>query len=296
MIGRKTFLLRLLAVLGALALLAAACGGGDDDGDTEAGGDNGATEETPDEHEGMQMDFTTLEEGVLQVGSCLDYRPFEYFERGADEPTGFDVELTEAVAEHLGLEVEWIRTNFDGIFEALAGSEFDMVAAASTITPERAETVDFSDGYYNARQGLTVASDSGITSTGDLGEGNTVGVQKGTTGKAWAEDNLADAGVEVRTFDSISDAFTELESGGLDGIINDEPSSIAEVEERPQLEVVEPIDTNELYGLAFAKENPELRGAVNEALAALIADGTYQEIFEKYFPGLPLPPEFEPES
>jgi polar amino acid transport system substrate-binding protein len=290
---RKSFLLRLLAVLGALALLAAACGGGDDDGDTEAGGDNGGAEESPAEEE---PEFETLEEGVLQVGSCLDYRPFEFFKRGADEPTGFDVELTEEIAHHLGLEVEWVRANFEGIFEAQAAGEFDMVAAASTITPERAETVDFSDGYYNARQGLTVASDSGITSTDDLGEGNSVGVQKGTTGKAWATDNLADAGVEIRTFDSISDAFTELESGGVDGIVNDEPSSIAEVEQRPQLEVVEAIDTDELYGFAFAKENPELRAAVNEALKTIIADGTYQEIFEKYFPGLPLPPEFEPES
>ena len=294
MTGRKAFLLRLLAVLGAFALLAAACGGGDDNGDTDAGGDNGAAEETPEEPE--EPEFETIEEGVLQVGSCLDYRPFEFFKKGEDQPTGFDVELTDEIAHHLGLEVEWVRTNFDGIFEAQASGEFDMVAAASTITEERAETVDFSDGYYNSRQGLTVASDSGITSTDDVGEGSTVGVQKGTTGKDWAQANLADAGAEIRTFDSISDAFTELESGGLDAIVNDEPSSLAEVEERPQLEVVEAIDTNELYGFAFAKENPELRAAVNEALAEIIKDGTYKELFEKYFPELPLPPEFEPES
>ena len=292
MTGRKTFLLRLLAVLGTLALLAAACGGGDDNGDTEAGGDNGATEETPGEHDDMQMDFTTLEEGVLQVGSCLDYRPFEYFERGADEPTGFDVELTEAVAEHLGVEVEWIRTNFDTIFTSVDAGEFDMVAAASTITEERQETVDFSDPYYNARQALTVQSETGIASTDELGDGDTVGVQKGTTGKAWADENLAPQGVEIRVYDTAPAAFTDLESGAVQGVINDEPSSAAEIENRPGLEIVESIDTMENYGLAFSKDNPDLTLAVNEALQAIIEDGTYEEIFTKYFPGTEVPEEF----
>jgi len=293
MTGRKLFLLRLLAVFGALALLAAACGGGDDNGDTEAGGDNGATEESPSEEEEHAMEFTTLEEGVLQVGSCLDYRPFEFFERGADEPTGFDVELSEAIAEHLGLEIEWIRTNFDTIFTSVSVGEFDMVAAASTITEERQETVDFSDPYYNARQALTVQSETGIASTDDLGDGDTVGVQKGTTGKAWAEDNLGSAGVEIKVFDAVPDAFTDLESGAVQGVINDEPSSAAEIENRPGLEIVESIDTNENYGLAFSKDNPDLTLAVNEALQAIIDDGTYEEIFTKYFPGTEVPEEFQ---
>jgi polar amino acid transport system substrate-binding protein len=284
----RPFWIKLFGLLTVVLLTLAACGEdeGGVTGDAGGGGDGG---------DGGPA-FETLEEGVLSVGSCLDYRPFEYYEKGAEDPTGFDVELTNAIADELGLEVEWKRANFDGIFEALAANEFDMVAAASTITPERAETVDFSEGYYNARQALTVVADSGIASTSDLGDGTVVGVQKGTTGKAWAEENLAPQGAEIRTFDSISDAFTELESGGLDGIINDEPSSIGEVEQRPDLEVIEPIDTNELYGLAFTKENPELRTAVNEALATVIADGTYQELFEKYFPSLPLPPEFEPSA
>jgi len=293
MTGRKLFLLRLLAVFGALALLAAACGGGDDNGDTEAGGDNGATEESPSEEEEHAMEFTTLEEGVLQVGSCLDYRPFEFFERGADEPTGFDVELSEAIAEHLGLEIEWIRTNFDTIFTSVSVGEFDMVAAASTITEERQETVDFSDPYYNARQALTVQSETGIASTDDLGDGDTVGVQKGTTGKAWAEDNLGSAGVEIKVFDAVPDAFTDLESGAVQGVINDEPSSAAEIENRPGLEIVESIDTNENYGFAFSKDNPDLTLAVNEALQAIIDDGTYEEIFTKYFPGTEVPEEFQ---
>ena len=280
--GRR---LRLAALVGAALVMLAACGEEDDGagGTGGTGGDDAATE---------APEFEILEEGVLTVGSCLDYRPFEYFEKGADEPTGFDVELTNAIAEELGLEVKWVRANFDTIFTAVAAGEFDMVAAASTITPERQEVVDFSDPYYNARQALTVTTESGTSSTDELGEGDTVGVQKGTTGKAWAEENLAPQGVEIKTFDVVPDAFTDLESGAIEGVINDEPSSAAEIEDRPGLEIVERIDTNENYGFAFSKENPDLTLAVNEALQAVIDDGTYEEIFQKYFPGTEVPEEF----
>jgi polar amino acid transport system substrate-binding protein len=279
--GIKRRWLTLVAVLGALAMTFAACGS-EEEGD---GTDDGTA--------GGGPQFETLEEGVLQVGSCLDYRPFEYFEKGSEEPTGFDVELTEAIADQLGLEVEWVRADFDTIFTAVDAGQFDMVAAASTITPERQETVDFSDPYYNARQALTVQS-GGPASTDELGEGDTVGVQKGTTGADWAKENLEPKGVTIRTFTAITDAFTNLEGGQVDGIINDEPSSAAEVEQRPGLELVESIDTDEHYGFAFSKDNPDLTRAVNDALQAVIADGTYQQIFEKYFPGTSLPEEFAP--
>ena len=238
--------------------------------------------------------FTTIEEGVLAVGSCLDYRPFE-FVRGGDE-MGFDVDLSEEIASRLGLEVEWVRADFDTIFTAVAaGGQFDMVAAASTITEERLQTVDFSDPYFNARQGLSVNTNEtpDIASTEDLGEGDVIGVQRGTTGKAWAEDNLSDQGVEIRTYQTIPQAFTDLEAGAITAIVNDEGSSLGEIEERPGLEVVEAIDTDEHYGFAFSKDNPELTAAANDALAEIISDGTYEEIFTEWFPDLPVPEEFQ---
>ena len=273
--------LRLLAIAAMAVLVFAACG--EDEDETPAGG---ATDEGP--------QFETLEEGVLQVGSCLEYEPFEYREGG--ELKGFDVELTEAIAGELALEVKWVKANFDTIFTAVAGGQFDMVAAASTITPERDQEVDFSDPYFNARQGLSANTSEtpDIQSTDDLGDGDVVGVQKGTTGKAWAEDNLVAQGVELRTYDAIPDAFTDLEAGNLVAIVNDEPSSVAEVANRQGLEVVQGIDTGEVYGLAFSPDNPELTEAVNQALADLITDGTYASIFETYFPGQEIPPEYQP--
>jgi ABC-type amino acid transport substrate-binding protein len=240
--------------------------------------------------------FETLKEGTLQVGSCLDYKPFEFIE-GGDEK-GFDVDLSEAIAEELGVQVEWVRADFDTIFTAVAANQFDMVAAASTITEERDQVVDFSDPYYNARQSLAVNTDKSpdVASTDDIGEGDTIGVQKGTTGRDWAKENLEPQGAQLRTYTSITDAFRDLEAGRITGIVNDEPSSQEIVKDLTGVEVVEAIDTGEHYGFAFSPDNPELRDAVNEALATLIEDGTYAQIFEQYFPGVEVPPEFQPAS
>ncbi|HEV8573022.1 MAG TPA: basic amino acid ABC transporter substrate-binding protein [Actinomycetota bacterium] len=240
--------------------------------------------------------FQTLQEGTLQVGSCLDYKPFEFIEGGVEK--GFDVDLSKAIAQELGLEVEWKRADFDTIFTAVAANQFDMVAAASTITEERDQVVDFSDPYYNARQSLAVNTQEtpDVTSTDAIGDGDVIGVQKGTTGRDWAKENLEPQGAQIKTYTSITDAFRDLEAGRLTGIVNDEPSSQEIVKDLTGVEVVEAIDTGEHYGLAFSPDNPELREAVNGALATLIEDGRYAEIFGQYFPGVEVPPEFQPTS
>ena len=275
----------MMAVVAMAALVFAACGSEESDTPSGGGGGNG----------GDAPQFETLEDGVLQVGSCLDYRPFEFVKGG--EETGFDVELSEAIAEELGLEVEWVRADFDTIFSSVAAQKFDMVAAASTITPERQETVDFSDPYYAARQALTINTNEtpDIASVEDLQSGDVIAVLKGTTGEAYSKEN-APEGVEIKTFPSISDAFTDLEAGNATAVLNDEPSSVEEVKTRPGLEVVEAIDTDENYGFAFSKDNPDLTLAVNDALKTIIEDGTYEEIFKKYFPDLEVPEQFLPSS
>ncbi len=287
MIGsRKSRWLKLFTLLAAMLMLAAACG----DDPTEAEPEEPAASASEPEEEAPE--FTTLEEGVLQVASCLDYRPFEFVKDGDEQ--GFDVELAEEIASRLGLEVEWVRADFDTIFDNMAAGQFDMVAAASTITEERLEVVDFSDAYFNARQGFTVNSDEtpDLTSTDQLEEGDVVGVQKGTTGEAWAKENLEPNGVEIKSFTAVTGAFTDLETGGVVAVLNDEGSSIAEAAERPGLTVAQAIDTDEHYGLAFSKDNPDLTAAVNAALAEIIADGTYAEIFTTWFPELPVPEEY----
>jgi ABC-type amino acid transport substrate-binding protein len=275
-------------VLAVLALVAAACGSNEPASSTSPGASGTGATGSP------SPSFSTLKEGVLQVGSCLDYPPFETVKNGVEQ--GFDIDITDEIAKRLGLQVEWIKADFDTIFTAVAGGQFDMVAAASTITPDREQTVDFSDGYFNALLALTVNTQAtpDITSTDQLGSGDTVGVQKGTTGKDWAEQNLQPQGVAIKAFTSATDAFRDLEGGSITGVINDDSSSAAIVKDLPSLKLVQSIDAKQLYGLAFSPDNPGLRDAVNAALADMIADGTYLTIFHKWIPGVEPPPEFQP--
>jgi polar amino acid transport system substrate-binding protein len=274
-----------IAVLGVLALTGAACG----ESTTTPGGSPGATG-TP------SPTFTTLKKGVLQVASCLDYAPFETVENGT--PTGFDVELAEEIARRLGLTVQWVKTDFDASFTALAGNQFDMIAAAVTATgdlgQERSQIVDFSDLYFNSRQSFAVntAETPDVTTTSKLPKGAEVGVQKGTTGKDWAETNLKPNGIAIKTYTAAPDAFRDLEAGNIQGVVNDAPSSDAIVKDLTNVKVVQYIDTNEKYAFAFSKDNFQLKGAWNDVLKQVFQDGTYKRIFEKWFPGATIPPEF----
>jgi polar amino acid transport system substrate-binding protein len=284
----------LAALIAVFALIVAACASNEDEGPTAGtgttGGTTGATGAT-----GIPT-FTTIAEGKLTVGSCLDYPPFESVKGGVE--TGFDVDITNEIASRLGLEVEWVKADFDTIFTAVAGDQFDMVAAASTITDEREQVVDFSVPYYNALQSLSVNTQETpeITSTDQLGDGDVVGAQKGTTGKIWAEENLVPQGVDIKAFTSSTDSFRDLEAGNIVGVINDKTASVEIVKGLPSLEVVQDIETNEHYGLAFSPSNPDLREAVNAVFAQMVADGTYATIYGKYFPPDSLPAEFAPSS
>ncbi|MEA2520468.1 MAG: polar amino acid transport system substrate-binding protein, partial [Actinomycetota bacterium] len=236
---------------------------------------------------------------VLTVGSCLDYAPFEIVKNS--EPTGFDVEITDAIAAKLGFDkdhVQWTKANFNTIFTAVATGQFDVVAAAVTSTGatgrKRAQTVAFSDYYFNSRQSFAVnsAQSPSTTSTDQLQSGDTVGVQKGTTGAQWAVDNLQPKGISIKEYTSATDAFRDLSAGNLTGIINDEASSYAIAATMTDVKVVESIDTNEKYSFAFAPSSTALVTAWNDGLKQVIADGEYATIFAKYFPGTPVPPEY----
>ncbi len=130
---------------------------------------------------------------------------------------------------------------------------------------------------------------TGITSVDDLQEGDKVGVQSGTTGEAWAKENLEPNGIEVVPYDDVLAAFSALQAGDVVGVINDLPISQDVVKDETRgLEVVEEIQTDETYGFAFSKENPNLRDAVNWGLAEIIADGQYDTIYEKWFGAAPM--------
>lgn len=266
---RVRWLAVVAAVLTALALAAAGCGDDDDDGGDGAGTDGGA----------QAQQFDTIEDGVLTVGSDIPYEPFEFGR--APDYEGFDIDLVAAIAERLQLDVKVEKTPFDTIFRNLAQGRFDMVASATTITEERQQTVDFSDPYFQANQSLIVEEGSDIESVDDL-EGEVIGAQLGTTGADYAQNEIE--GVEnVRTYDVVDDAFQALQAGQIAAAVIDFPVAKHAEQEQEGLRVVETIPTDEQYGFAFAKESDALTEAVNDSLADIKQDGTYEEIYRKWF-------------
>jgi polar amino acid transport system substrate-binding protein len=255
---------RRLAMLSILLVAAVVAGGCGDDNN-----DSGAT--TP---SGVE----TKTKGTLTVGSDIPYKPFEF---GRDPNyQGFDVDVVDAVAKSLGLKAKFVKTPFDPIFRNLAQGRFDMVASAATITPERKKTVDFSVPYFPADQSLMVKKGSDIKTVDDL-KGKIVGAQLGTTGAEYAKKKTDAA--SVRTYDLIDDAFKALQAGQVKAVINDFPVSKYAEREKPQLQVVQTIPTGEQYGFGFAKSSDVLRAAVDKQINRIKDDGTYTDIYRKWF-------------
>lgn len=256
-----------------LALLLAACGT-EDTAAPDGDGDTGTDTETD------TADLELETEGQMRVGSDLNFPPFEFVEDG--ETKGFDIDLMDEVASRIGVEVEYVNANFDTIFTQLAAGEFDAIISGITITEERRQTIEFSDPYFAANQALVVLTDSEVTGVADLA-GTDVGAQAGTTGLDYAQENFTES--EVVEYPTYPAAFTALEAGQLDAVLADLPVAAEAVERSDTLQLVEEVDTGELYGIGVPHESPNLRAAISEALASIIDDGTYEEIYTRWFEG-----------
>lgn len=240
---------------------------------------------------GLVVPVGAQDDGVIKIGTNAEYPPFESVDDDGNI-IGFDIDLMDALAADAGLEIEYVNTRWDGIFVALSEGEFDAVISAATITEEREEIVDFSDPYFRAFQAIAVseALADEVVGVEDLA-GLRVGVQLGTTGDAYATDEVE--GIEVVRFDEITLAFQALAEGDIDAIINDGPTSEDIIANNPDIGAVivgDPL-SDELYGIAVNPERSDILDALNASLANLIADGTYAEIYEDWF-GVPPSAEF----
>ncbi len=262
----------LLPLIAALFLCAAIALGG-------CSSSTGGSSDTATSEDG---DYTLVEEGKLTVAASLDFPPFENLVDG--EPEGFEVDLMIAIADKLGLEINYLPTmQFDTIIPAIAaGGTADVGVSGFTITPEREQEVDFSTPICDTNQCIVVLEGSDITSSEDLA-GVRVGAESGTTGYDWAVENLTDA-QEVVTFNEYTAVFAALQSDQVQAVVLDKPVADYYINAAySDCQVVEEIPTGEQYGIAVNKDNPNLTAAINQAIADLQADGTFAEIELKWF-------------
>ena len=218
-----------------------------------------------------------LADGVLTVGTNAEFPPFEYV--GDDgEPAGFDIALIEAIGEKLGVEVEVENMEFDSLVASI-GSKIDVAIAGMTVTEERSRMVDFSDSYYQAVQYVLLPMETEIASADDLA-GKTIGAQLGTTGDFMIEDF---EGATAKQYNKAVDAVNDLVSGRLDAVIVDKnPALVFADRFSDEIQYVDYEFEPEDYAIALPKGDTALADAVNNALAELKADGTFDELVSQY--------------
>lgn len=226
-----------------------------------------------------------VEAGTLTICSDVPYPPFEVEDTAAPSGySGFDIEVMEAVAKNLGLKLKVIDVDFDALQSGtvLVAGQCDLGASAMTITEDRKKNLDFTEPYYDSLQSLLVRVDSGITNLAGTA-GKKIGVQKGTTGKSYADKNKP-AGAEVVEFPSDGELWPAIQAKQIDAILQDQPVNHTHEVADKAYKIVETYKTDEQYGYALAKgKNPQLLAAINAQLKALRADGTYDKIYKKYF-------------
>ena len=226
---------------------------------------------------------------VYSVGTDAAYAPFEsQNEKG--EIVGFDIDIVRAVAEKAGFEVKFVNTPWEGIFNALKQGDRDLLVSSITITDERKQSMAFSAPYFDAHQLIAVKSDSKVTRFDDLKDLR-VGVQTGTTGDETISKLQGKNSTNIKRFESTPLALKELEAGGIDAVVADNGVVVNYVANNAASRfrtVNDPAFVPEQYGIAVRKGNADLLAKVNQGLAAIRADGTYDRIYAKYL-GLAAP-------
>lgn len=217
------------------------------------------------------------EKETLVMATNATFPPYEYYD--GDEIVGIDAEIAKAIADKLGMELRIDDMEFNSIITAVNSGQADIGMAGMTITEDRKQSVDFSDSYATGVQVVIVTQDSPIQTVDDLA-GKKIGVQLTTTGDIYATDEFGKD--YVVQFNKGADAVLALKNGQVDAVIIDNQPAKAFVEQNEGLKILETEYANEDYCIAFKKGNDELREKVNNALNELIADGTVQDIIDKY--------------
>jgi arginine/lysine/histidine/glutamine transport system substrate-binding/permease protein len=225
---------------------------------------------------------------TLVVTTEPAFPPFVYF-NSDNQLIGFDVDLMNEIAARLDLGVDYAYIPFDGLFATLEAETADASVNAMTITAERDQAVDFSRSYFQS--GLAIAvrtNETRINALEDL-SGHKVAVKLGTTGADLASQV---PGVQLVTFDSAEKALIDLSKGNVDAVIKDEPTTLGVLEQAniDNVRLLDELLTEEYYGIGLPPNSPNKR-FIDQALNDIIADGTYERLYRKWFnrtpPALP---------
>jgi len=229
-----------------------------------------------------------MAEDALTFGTDATYPPFESLD-AAGKFQGFDIEVVEALCDHMKVKCSFVNQDFDGIIPALQAKKFDAIISSMSITPERLKKVDFTTKVYNTPPAIAVPKDSPITEATNAGlAGKTIGAQSSTTHANYATAHMKDA--QLKLYPTADEYKLDISSGRIDAVIDDIVvlSEWTKSDSGSCCKVLAalPVDkeiNGEGAGIAVRKGDDALRGKLNDALKAIRADGTYKKIQDKYF-------------
>ena len=264
-----------IALVGLMAASLAACGKANETQTSNAASESASDGKAESKSDGTAQ-IKTVEAGKLTLATNAEFPPYEYHD--GDKIVGIDMDIADAIAKKLGLEVQIEDIAFDSVILEVTSGKADIGLAGISATDERKQSVDFSDTYTTSKQLIIVKDDSPIKGSKDL-EGKTVGVQTGTSGDILASD-IKD--VKPERYDKGMDAVQALSQGKVDAVIIDSEVAKKFVEETSGLKVLDEAFADENYAIAIKKGNKELLDSVNKALSELKSDGTIDSIIAKY--------------
>lgn len=234
----------------------------------------GSTNEKESANEASKKDITKL-----VVGTDATYAPMEYMDESG-EIVGIDIDIVNAIAEEVGIEVEFKNIGWEPLFPALKNGEIDFAVSSITITDDRKKTYDFTDPYYIANQLILVPEDSDITSFKDLKD-KKVSVQINTTGHIVVKDLLGETSTNIVAAETMPLAISDMINGNADASVGDNSTVNEYIKSNPdaKIKTIEDSDfEKEYYGLMVKKGNTEVLYILNEGIQKLKENGKLEEI------------------
>ena len=233
---------------------------------------------------------TSVTAQAADLRICVEgaYPPFSATS-ASGELVGFDIDMTNALCAEMGKECEMVQTEWDGIIPALLERKCDAIIASMSITPERQKTIDFTNKYYQTPAKFVAAEDAGLEDTAEGLAGKTIGVQRGTTHHNYMEANFPDA--ELKLYGTQEEANLDLTAGRLDAMLADSVAindGFIQTDAGKGFEFFGGDHTDVAFfgegaGIGIRKGDDELRDAFNAAIDAILDNGTYKSINDKYF-------------
>lgn len=248
--------------------------------------DDSESESTTKESTG-ETDLNLITNGTLTIGVEIGYPPFEDFAEDGTTPIGYDIDFAYALGEKLGLDVNFINTAWDGIFEGI-DTNYDCVISAVTITEDRKKTMSFSDSYINNYQAIVVSPDfeGEINSFEDL-DGLAIAVQKETTSDILMSEykDTGSINVTISANEKVTSCFAQLENGEVDAVVVD--STVADgylaANAGKYVKAWQDSSEPEQFGVALGKDNADLQTAINKAIGELTDEGFFEDSYDHWF-------------